>query len=66
VVFEGRNAFDRFFLLETVVRMPYFAYITMLHLYKTLGFYWRSANIKRIHFAKECQYGGPALGPGVL
>ena len=53
VVFEGRNAFSRFFLLETVARMPYFSYITMLHLYETLGFWRRSADIKRIHFAEE-------------
>jgi len=53
VVFEGRNSFGRFFLLETVARMPYFAYITMLHLYETLGFWRRSADIKRIHFAEE-------------
>ena len=46
VVFEGRNAFSRFFLLETVARMPYFSYITMLHLYETLGFWRRSADIK--------------------
>eukprot|EP00585_Thalassiosira_rotula_P012442 CAMPEP_0196131836 /NCGR_PEP_ID=MMETSP0910-20130528/1674_1 /TAXON_ID=49265 /ORGANISM="Thalassiosira rotula, Strain GSO102" /LENGTH=637 /DNA_ID=CAMNT_0041391349 /DNA_START=317 /DNA_END=2230 /DNA_ORIENTATION=+ len=53
VVFEGRNSFSRFFLLETVARMPYFSYITMLHLYETLGFWRRSADIKRIHFAEE-------------
>jgi hypothetical protein len=53
VVFEGRDAFGRFFLLETVARMPYFSYITMLHLYETLGFWRRSADIKRIHFAEE-------------
>jgi hypothetical protein len=33
--------------------MPYFAYITMLHLYETLGFWRRSADVKRIHFAEE-------------
>lgn len=32
VVFEGRYVPARFFLLETVARMPYFSYITMLHL----------------------------------
>jgi ubiquinol oxidase len=53
IVFEGRNVFSRFFLLETVARMPYFSYITMLHLYETLGFWRRSADIKRIHFAEE-------------
>ena len=45
--------FGRFFLLETVARMPYFSYITMLHLYETLGFWRRSADMKRIHFAEE-------------
>lgn len=53
VVFEGRFVPGRFFLLETVARMPYFSYITMLHLYETLGFWRRSADIKRIHFAEE-------------
>lgn len=53
VMFEGRNSFSRFFLLETVARMPYFSYITMLHLYETLGFWRRSSDIKRIHFAEE-------------
>ena len=53
VVFEGKNPFGRFFMLETVARMPYFSYITMLHLYETLGFWRRSADIKRIHFAEE-------------
>lgn len=53
VVFEGKNPFGRFFMLETVARMPYFSFITMLHLYETLGFWRRSADIKRIHFAEE-------------
>lgn len=53
VVFEGRYVFSRFFLLETVARMPYMTYITMLHLYETLGFWRRSADVKRVHFAEE-------------
>ena len=53
VVFEGRYIPSRFFLLETVARMPYFSYITMLHLYETLGFWRRSADVKRLHFAEE-------------
>jgi ubiquinol oxidase len=52
-LFEGKYTFNRFFLLETVARMPYFSYITMLHLYETLGFWRRSADMKRIHFAEE-------------
>lgn len=53
VVFEGKYPPARFFLLETVARMPYFSYITMLHLYETLGFWRRSSDIKRVHFAEE-------------
>ncbi|KAL7567947.1 hypothetical protein ACA910_019657 [Epithemia clementina (nom. ined.)] len=53
VVFENRYVPSRFYLLETVARMPYFSYITMLHLYETLGFWRRSADMKRIHFAEE-------------
>jgi ubiquinol oxidase len=52
-VFENKYVPSRFFLLETVARMPYFAYITMLHLYESLGFWRRSADVKRIHFAEE-------------
>lgn len=53
VVFEGSYVPSRFFLLETVARMPYMSYITMLHLYETLGFWRRSADVKRVHFAEE-------------
>jgi hypothetical protein len=53
VLFEKEYVFARFFLLETVARMPYFSYITMLHLYETLGFWRRSADMKRVHFAEE-------------
>lgn len=53
VVFEDSYVPSRFFLLETVARMPYFSYISMLHLYETLGFWRRSSEAKRIHFAEE-------------
>jgi len=53
VVFEGVYVPSRFFLLETVARMPYFSYITMLHLYETVGIWRRSADVKRVHFAEE-------------
>lgn len=32
---------QRFWFLETVARMPYFSYITMLHLYESFG-WWRA------------------------
>ena len=43
----------RFWFLETVARMPYFSYITLLHTYETLGWWKRSSEIKRVHFAEE-------------
>jgi ubiquinol oxidase len=33
--------------------MPYLSYISMLHLYESLGWWRRSADVKRIHFAEE-------------
>lgn len=53
VLFEGKYVFSRFFLLETVARMPYFSYIGMLQFYETLGFWRRSSDVKRIHFSQE-------------
>jgi hypothetical protein len=52
VLFEGRPI-NRFYFLETVARMPYFSYITMLHIYETLGWWRRSTEAKRVHFAEE-------------
>uniref|UniRef100_A0A061QYB1 Ubiquinol oxidase n=1 Tax=Tetraselmis sp. GSL018 TaxID=582737 RepID=A0A061QYB1_9CHLO len=43
---------ERFWFLETVARMPYFSYVTCLHLYETLG-WWRTAELRKIHFAEE-------------
>lgn len=43
--------YPRFFLLETVARVPYFAYMSVLHLYETVGF-WRKADWLKIHFAE--------------
>eukprot|EP01038_Epipyxis_sp_PR26KG_P005319 gene5319-7384_t len=52
VLFDGAPI-SRFYFLETVARMPYFSYITMLHTYETLGWWRRSIEAKRIHFAEE-------------
>jgi len=48
VVFEDRPI-QRFWFLETVARMPYFAYSSVLHLYETFG-WWRSPEL---HAAEE-------------
>lgn len=52
VAFDKRPL-ARFWFLETVARMPYFSYVSSLHLYETLGWWRRSAESKRVHFAEE-------------
>lgn len=44
--------YARFFVLETVARVPYFAYTSVLHLYETLG-WWRRADYLKVHFAES-------------
>jgi len=51
VVFEDRPI-QRFWFLETVARMPYFSYASVLHLYETLG-WWRSPELRAVHAAEE-------------
>lgn len=40
----------RFWVLEVVARMPYFAYISMLHLYESLGWWRAGAELRRVGF----------------
>ena len=49
-LYEGRD-FQRFYALETVARVPYFSFLSVLHLYETLGF-WRRADYLKVHFAQ--------------
>ena len=44
--------YPRFYVLETVARVPYFAYMSVLHLYETLG-WWRRADWLKVHFAES-------------
>jgi hypothetical protein len=38
-------------------RMPYFSYISMLHLYETLGWWTIGTDVRRVHFAEGRQGG---------
>ena len=49
-LYEGRD-YSRFYALETVARVPYFSFLSVLHLYETLGF-WRRADYLKVHFAQ--------------
>jgi len=46
------RAYARFYALETIARMPYFAYLSVLHLYETLGWF-RKVNYLKLHFAES-------------
>jgi ubiquinol oxidase len=52
VIYEGRPI-QRFWVLEEVARVPYFAYISMLHLYESLGWWRAGAALRKVHFAEE-------------
>mmetsp|Transcript_11708 Transcript_11708/g.37194 ORF Transcript_11708/g.37194 Transcript_11708/m.37194 type:complete len:359 (+) Transcript_11708:48-1124(+) len=50
VMYEGQT-YPRFYVLETIARVPYFAYMSVLHLYESLG-WWRRADYISVHFAE--------------
>lgn len=50
IIYHNRP-YPRFYVLETIARVPYFAYLSVLHLYETLGI-WRKADWLKVHFAE--------------
>jgi ubiquinol oxidase len=50
-VVYGNRSYPRFYVLETIARVPYFSYLSVLHLYETLG-WWRKADLLKVHFAE--------------
>lgn len=50
-VYKNRP-YPRFYVLETVARVPYFSYLSVLHLYETLG-WWRRVDWLKVHFAES-------------
>ena len=51
VLYKDRP-YPRFYVLETVARVPYFSYLSVLHLYETLG-WWRGVDWLKVHFAES-------------
>lgn len=49
---ETHTKHKQFYMLETVARIPYFSYISMLHLYETLGWWTIGTDVRRVHFAE--------------
>ena len=43
-----KRAMRRFWVLETVARIPYFAFISMLHLYESLGWWRAGAALRKV------------------
>jgi ubiquinol oxidase len=48
----GNRSIARFYALETIARMPYFAYFNVLHLYETMGWFRKSEYLKS-HFEEN-------------
>ena len=52
VSYYGNNTIARFYALETIARVPYFSYTSVLHLYETTGAFREKAFIK-LHFEES-------------
>lgn len=42
---------QRFWFLETIARIPYFSYVTCLHLYESFGWF-RAVELRKVHAAE--------------
>merc|ERR1712232_1287498 len=49
---EVTRSYARFYALENIARMPYFSYLSVLHLYESLG-WWRKAEYLKVHFSES-------------
>mmetsp|Transcript_29148 Transcript_29148/g.35403 ORF Transcript_29148/g.35403 Transcript_29148/m.35403 type:complete len:408 (+) Transcript_29148:482-1705(+) len=49
-VYAGKPI-QRFWVLEVIARIPYFSYVSVLHLYESLG-WWQNTDLSKVHFAE--------------
>uniref|UniRef100_A0A0C9RS96 Ubiquinol oxidase n=1 Tax=Wollemia nobilis TaxID=56998 RepID=A0A0C9RS96_9CONI len=50
--FYSERHYARFYVLETIARVPYFAFVSVLHMYESFG-WWRRADYLKVHFAES-------------
>lgn len=50
-LYAGRPI-QRFWVLENVARIPYHCYLSVLHLYESLGWWRKATELKHLHFAE--------------
>ncbi|EPS61569.1 alternative oxidase [Genlisea aurea] len=50
-LYQDRD-YARFYVLETIARVPYFAFMSVLHMYESFG-WWRRADYLKVHFAES-------------
>lgn len=50
LLYEGRPI-QRFWTLEVIARIPYFSYVSVLHLYESMG-WWQNSELSKVHFAE--------------
>ncbi|CAM6126669.1 unnamed protein product [Calypogeia fissa] len=48
----AKRLYARFYVLETIARVPYFAFVSVLHMYESFG-WWRRSDYLKIHFAES-------------
>nr|PNR59740.1 hypothetical protein PHYPA_002532 [Physcomitrium patens] len=51
-VFYKNRDYARFYVLETIARIPYFAFVSVLNMYESFG-WWRRADYLKVHFAES-------------
>jgi ubiquinol oxidase len=50
---NGKRVLAKFWFLETIARVPYFGYNTMIFFYETMGWWRLSSSLKKVHFKED-------------